>query len=359
MSQRCLACRELDRHGRVGECRSCARHLPLDGFRRCRLCANARRDAQLAGDPAWAVEPGQRGHIQLFFADLHALPAHRRVGERAGDTDSPPAGPATTGAEIVGGQERLVWVPPDVGWLTGAGMAQVMAEAPAEPLTAVSSFAETRGWTAATTKAVARAAAVLAQLVPGGPSDEAIAAVTSRIRGSGRVRELLDASAPATVRESAPKRRIEQLAKDLPARFDAEVTAWVETLDGRWGRRRPLSAVTIGHYLNAAGPALHAWAVCYDSLRQVSGDDVAAQLENLHGSGRAMTAVALRSLFAALKARRLVFANPARGVHPGRFPQPPVLGLDGLSRAKAATIPRACQRSRRRAARPLWVLATP
>ena len=52
----------------------------------------------------------------------------------------------------------------------------------------------------------------------------------------------------------------------------------------------------------------------------------------MQGSARTITAVALRSLFAALKLRRLVFVDPARTVKPGRFPRAPVLGLDDHAR---------------------------
>ena len=61
--------------------------------------------------------------------------------------------------------------------------------------------------------------------------------------------------------------------------------------------------------------------------------DVAARVEVLAGSARTGTAVALRSLFAALKSQRMIFTDPARPVRPGRFPRRPVLGLDAPARA--------------------------
>ncbi|MDN5855690.1 MAG: integrase, partial [Actinomycetia bacterium] len=99
------------------------------------------------------------------------------------------------------------------------------------------------------------------------------------------------------------------------------------------GRGRARARSTIDHYTAAGAPALAVFAGRYDSLREVSEDDIAAQLEPLRGSARTAAAVALRSLFAILKSRRLIFADPTRRVHPGRFPRRPVLGLDPATRA--------------------------
>ena len=88
-------------------------------------------------------------------------------------------------------------------------------------------------------------------------------------------------------------------------------------------------------------PALTGWGRRCSTLREITTDDVAGQLDELQGSARTITAVALRSLFAALKARRLVFVDPARPVRPGRFPRTPVLGLDDRSRTSLlASLPR-------------------
>jgi hypothetical protein len=111
-----------------------------------------------------------------------------------------------------------------------------------------------------------------------------------------------------------------------------EVIAWLEVLTATSGRGRARARSTIDHYTAAVAPALTGFAARYDSLRQVSEDDITAQLEPLRGSARTATAVALRSLFATLKARRLIFADPTRRVHPGRFPRRPVLGLDPATR---------------------------
>lgn len=116
----------------------------------------------------------------------------------------------------------------------------------------------------------------------------------------------------------------------LPAPFAAEVRIWADALQGRGPRAgRPRSPRTIQGYLRILQPALADWAARYASLRQVTTEDVTGQLDTLTGATRHLALVAMRSLFGTLKARRVLFANPA-GPLTGRRPQPPpVLALDG------------------------------
>jgi len=119
---------------------------------------------------------------------------------------------------------------------------------------------------------------------------------------------------------------------DLPTTITKELTVWLEVLSGRQGRTQPHADTTIAAYLRVVVPIVREWAEGYASLREVSTEDVAARIEVLTGSARTGTAVALRSLFAVLKSRRMIFTDPARRVHPGRFPRRPVLGLDASAR---------------------------
>jgi hypothetical protein len=53
-------------------------------------------------------------------------------------------------------------------------------------------------------------------------------------------------------------------------------------------------------------------------LRQVTRDDITTWLASRPGHTRTQDASTLRSLFGTLKAERLIFANPARGVRVSR-----------------------------------------
>jgi len=324
----CRACRDFDRHNhRTDECRSCGRHLSVNRYGRCRLCSAARRQALRAGDPDWSEEPGQRGGIQLFFGDLYGP-----RGRRAARSPQRPGTTAASGDHRDVGEQRLFLLPRDLSEIARLSPSAATS-LPAELGAAIVSFGEARGWKPATTAGVSRAMALLGEVGAGYPSPAMFAGLRRLGLPVSRVRELLVAEGAAPPLEEGPAGFARELVRGLPEPMRAEVAAWVEVLEGRSGRSRSRRPDTIRHYLNAVRPALGVWAISHTSLREIGAEDVEAQLLPLQGSRRTMTAVALRSLFGALKARRLVFADPARAIKPGRFPITPVLGLDDWSRS--------------------------
>ena len=113
----------------------------------------------------------------------------------------------------------------------------------------------------------------------------------------------------------------------LPAQLRAEVQTWTEVLRGRGPRPgRPRKAATIQGYLRALQPALADWSARYQSLRQVTSDDVNEQLEPFTGPTRRLVAAVMRSLFKTLKTQRVIFINPTAGLELHREPPPPALG---------------------------------
>ena len=329
---RCRACRDFARHNedRTGPCRSCGRVQVVNRYRRCRLCAIARREAHLAGDAGWKTEPGARGGIQLFIGDLYR---RTRPASAHGDGDQTPVASPLMTPVALAEQLRLLSLPADANRL---GEPHIALPAPTAVLpdglaATVAVCADARGWKPPTTVGVLRAMAVLVELGSFELTAEAVAVLRAHRLPVTRVREFLDASGMAVDATDERDWLQAQLA-DLPVGIRAEVTAWIEVLDGRHSRSRPRSEHTIRHYLGAVQPALADWARRCHTLREITTEDVADQLDDLHGSARTVTAVALRSLFAALKLRRLVFVDPARAVKPGRFPATPVLGLDDGAR---------------------------
>ena len=69
------------------------------------------------------------------------------------------------------------------------------------------------------------------------------------------------------------------------------------------GPGRPRKAATIQGYLRALQPALADWSARYQSLRQVTSDDITDQLQPLTGPTRLLVAAVMRSLFKTLKTR--------------------------------------------------------
>jgi integrase len=82
-------------------------------------------------------------------------------------------------------------------------------------------------------------------------------------------------------------------------------------------------------YLRCLGGPLATWSAGYQSLRQVTGDDVADQLAEVTGATRRLVLAAMRSLFKTLKARSLIFADPTAAVDGRHVPPPPGLALGG------------------------------
>jgi hypothetical protein len=130
-----------------------------------------------------------------------------------------------------------------------------------------------------------------------------------------------------------PPASSERLA-ELPEGIRREISLWLDELSAASRRARPHAATTITSYLRAVLPVVRSWADDHTSLREVTSDEVCTWIAPLTGSARVGTLVALRSLFKVLKSRRVIFTDPARSVHPGRFPSEPVLGLDPETRRR-------------------------
>jgi hypothetical protein len=117
--------------------------------------------------------------------------------------------------------------------------------------------------------------------------------------------------------EIAIVRWFTKVTANLPAPMRAELAEWVDVM--RHGnpvppRSKPRSEDTLRSQLYFALPALTRWASRHDSLREISRADVLAALPP-SGAPRASMAQALRSIFRALKARKLVFGNPMFRIH--------------------------------------------
>lgn len=332
---RCRACRDFTRRNPSGQCRSCQRHLAINRHGRCRLCTTARRDAHLIGDPDWTIEPGQRAGIQLFLGDRFAQLAMRPTQPRPEPADNPRTDPSPITAEV-DGQPQLFCARREPHRADAAARAWAASPDGAELIAAVAAFALTRGWPAPTTKAVQHAVALVAVTSPGfeiGPA--VLADLRRRYIPLGRLREFLTAAelTPTPTDTDPADRAAQRHLGDLPAPMAKEIAAWVAALSGAIGRGRAHTSTTIDSYVRAVRPAVREWAQRYPSLRQVTDDDIIAYLEPLRGSRRTHTAVALRSLFGTLKARRMIFGDPTRRARPGKYPQRPVLGLDDATRA--------------------------
>jgi integrase len=207
-------------------------------------------------------------------------------------------------------------------------------------LAELTGYGQARGWAPATMGRARRSLTVLLSSHPTlthGAVDAATvrAFLVQRRLVALRVVEFLVDQGLVGVHEHAVLDRwLARRLQPLAAPIRVEVGTWVDVLRGRGARAgRPRKAATIQGYLRALQPALTDWSVRYQSLRQVTAQDVTAQLDGVSGPTRLLVLAAMRSLFATLKAQRVLFANPTAGLL-GRHQIPaPALGLDQAVRA--------------------------
>jgi hypothetical protein len=324
---RCKPCRLFGWKHPRGGCPSCGRRVPLGAAGRCRLCLTSSR--------ATGTLPSGQAGVQLFM--LVGTPAVVRSSHPEPSRPAPTVGlgqlrlSKTAAARAAhphqGRRPRLR--PTD--HLRRSEHQQLLA--------AVAAYGQARGWSLSTLRRVQHSlAALLAdQPTPTWPLDGAAVRqfLLERHLTALRVVEFLTDQGLVRVDEHATLDRwLARRLAALPAPIRAEVQVWIQGLRGRGPRPgRPRRAATIQGYLRAVTPALVDWSARYQSLRQVTSDDVAAQLEPLAGPTRRLTLVVLRSLFRTLKARRVAFTDPTAGLVAPREPPAPALGLDPTRRA--------------------------
>jgi integrase len=330
---RCRPCRLFGWKHDLGGCPSCGRRVPLGATGRCRLCLTTSR--------ATGTIPTLRSGIQLF--GLVGTPARVRPPRPLVKPPSrPAAGPGL-------GQLRLPRAPA-ASVPTRPGPRPTQRPKPRlinrghrhEELDgALVGYGQARGWSPETLRRVRHSLVVLLASQPPltstSPLDAAVVRqfLIDRHLTALRVIEFLTDQGLVRGNEHAILDHwLARRLAPLPVQLRAEVQTWVEVLRGRGPRPgRPRKAATIQGYLRALEPALADWSARYQSLRQVTSDDITDQLQRLTGPTRLLVAAVMRSLFKTLKTRRVSFTNPTAGLELHRQPPPPALGLDPTRRA--------------------------
>ncbi|MFF5030331.1 hypothetical protein ACFY2J_39890 [Streptomyces collinus] len=312
---RCKACWGFVAKATGRHCDICQREVAAtDGI--CRLC---RRQASLIAGP----DNKTRVDLTVAARTGHQLFIIGTLRPRGG----PPPRPALAEPTSVG----LHSVPPRWTELTLFDMPRnlrgVSSKQPlldpqlAEFLTSrAARIAELRGWPPRTVSSVGRGIRILCAVHRPG----------ERIRAS-TIAQLTHTAVPANhVLEVFED--LEIFLDDRPDSLDlwcqkhlaflapgirAELDTWIRILRHGTPRRRPRARSTIITLLSLILPFLTEYGGKYTTLRQVKRDDLTAWLA--HRPHRAYDASALRSLFGTLKAERLVFANPMRGVNGGKL----------------------------------------
>jgi hypothetical protein len=326
----------------VDACTICARTLHLSPVGICRLCrvqARRHRQPNKALDPAAANRHG----TQLFFADMHKAATYATVRAEA------PATPAGSIRPVAHRQLLLFSVP----WDLSGGRSTIgppRAPALAAALDAhVTDYAARAGWHhTSTTKVRAGIRLLLGmQDTPGAPITVSELAVLRTLPGMS-TRAISDVLAEVGMldddRVPAISRWVHTHLDGLPDQMRTELHVWFDVMhhgSSAPPRTKPRSTNTISLYLRAVLPALHQWAdTGHRSLREISRHDVIATLPPA-GIERSMFGRAIRSIFTVLKARKLVFVNPAVRIQTwADASQPPALiNLDTVRAALSSANP--------------------
>lgn len=335
----CRPCQTWNIAYPLGACINCRHLLAVNGRHVCRLCwrqAARSRGPDNRVDPIGANRDGQ----QLFLADMHR--ALHRKGVRPKPARPRPAVPQPVthrqlvlfamGHDLSGGYS-IVGDPP--------------IPALVEALYAVNrQHATAQQWSPTYAQKVRAGIRVLLALqdTPGARITRSEAAVLEPT--TLPTRSVCDVLAAAGMLEDDRTPTVqawfERQIIDLPDSMSDAVRLWFDViLHGSVAapRRRPRSETTGRVYLRWALPALAAWAAAgHSSLREVSAADVVAVLPAA-SADRAGTVRALRSIFSLLKARKIIFVNPAARLRPWVPAGPQPLPLEVITVRQALMSP--------------------
>jgi len=331
----CKACRSFASTHPAGTCAICGRDLPVDAGA-CRPC---RKQASLIAGP------GYKTALDLWVADVtgHQLWFHfgrlARAEHKPADhlPAAAPPGPVRLRSRWV--QRLLFDMPRDLSRVSAqlppvdAGLADLL-EAEAGRL------AELRGWSPRTLSLTQRGLRILMAVHgPGEPvRASTVRQLTARNMPFPHITDTL--AAVGVLEDDRPDTLAVWLDTQLagmPAQIRAELDTWLGLLRHGGPRRRPRSRRTIVRNIYSIRTFLADIGGRYSTLRQVTRDDITGWLASRPGRSRSQDASTLRSLFGTLRAERLIFANPTRGIRIGRRnPSVPALLPPHLITATAA-----------------------
>lgn len=313
----CKACRGFSGAHPAGTCVTCGRDLPVDAG----VCRPCRRQASLIAGP------GNKLALDLSAAAVtgHQLWFHfgrLAQADSVPDDALPAAAPSPRMARLRAGWVQLLLF--DVS----RDLSRVSAQLPpidpglAERLHAdAGRLAGLRGWSPRTLSLAQRGLRIL--MAVHGPGEPVRASTVRQLSARNMpFPHIIDVLAAAGVladdRPDSLAVWLDAQLAGLPAQIRAELDAWLSLLRHGGPRRQPRSRRTIVRDISSIRTFLTETGGRYSTLRQVTRDDITTWLAGRPGRSRPQDASTLRGLFGVLKAERLIFANPVRGVRVGR-----------------------------------------
>ncbi|GAB2765604.1 hypothetical protein GCM10027090_39700 [Sinomonas soli] len=316
----CWPCRWWRSHYPEGACGFCGRTARIGERGACRLCLEQARMLQEPGR-ALDLTGANRDGQQLFFANLNfarrgapPLSPDQRAPWKRRARDRQPTGPGA------GVQAALFKMAPD----PAAVAARVRAED--SELTRycaaiVREHAERAGWSKRQRNDVTRSLRLL-QALRAAPTAKVRATDVLQLRQySGNIASTLDVLAAAGLliedRPSGLERYFAAKTATLPQPMKDQLEVWLQVLtegSSQAPRQKPRTPQTIRAHILGIEPVVHGWAEAgLESFAEVTRAHVTAALAGT-GGRRHIAGNGLKSLFTTLKGRRLIFADPTRGM---------------------------------------------
>ncbi|WP_154685883.1 hypothetical protein [Streptomyces himastatinicus] len=308
-NQVCDACRHwrrkyADQRGRCGRCG--AGPLPLQNGR-CRDCTRQR--LQLGPD----TDTGTWRQLRFAGPSLAGGSATRRdlLADRPGV--SPPV--------VLTGQATIFEVERDWRPLAGA-----LLPAPLPPVKALladfARYTTENRWNQQVHEPMARVLRVAATWLGADTvfREDELRALHRVFGGKGRIRGLVafldqrEQLVPSPPRRNRDEAFVQRTIAAFPPRISDELGTWVGVLRGvSRSHHRVTDYATMRRYLIYLATPLADWTTRYTTLRQVTEADITATVTAVKGPRAHERAVAVRSLFRALK-HATVFLDPTRGL---------------------------------------------
>jgi hypothetical protein len=313
---RCWSCQWWHTHYPGGDCQYCGRHTHVGEAGACRLCIEQARSVQ---EPGRAIDlPGgnQYGQ-QLFLANMRfKRPPTPRLKPEGRRSRSTPSG----FRPLAWRQESLFHMDPDPAVVRERAF-DADSDWVRHCSAVVHDHARSHGWSRRQTNAVIRSVRLLAVLQDTPGAKIRASDVAQLPRYDGNVNSTIDVLTAAGMliddRVSHVERYFAAKTVRLPEPMRAQLEVWLEVMlngSSQAPRQRSRDPQTARIHIMGIVPIIIAWADAgHLSLAEITAEEVSAALPE-SGSRRNWAEYGLKSLFKALKARKLVFTNPTRNM---------------------------------------------
>ena len=322
----CWPCRWWRTHYPEGICEYCGRLARIGEQRACRLCLE---QARMVQEPGRALDlPGANQHGQQLF--LANMSFHRRRTPRLRpeqsepwkrrDKNRLPVRPGTGFDAAAGVQQSLFQMAPDPEAVRQRVLVED-SELTRYCAAITAEHAERYGWSGRQRNDVVRSLRLLQTLRPTPTAKIRASDVLQLPLYSGNIISTIDVLAAAGLliedRPTSLESYFTTKTHALPPVMRQQLEVWLQVMTAgamTAPRQRARDPQTVRLHILGIAPVITAWAQAgHQSLAEITPAQIRKSLPE-RGSHRHFATIGLKSLFKTLKGRKLVFADPTRGL---------------------------------------------